>query len=575
MTRTFTVSVPPGSRTLRAGADGRAQVAYTVANKKPTPARARVRVAARDSSRDEWFQVEGDAERDFRAEEAQVFTVRVAIPRDVPAGTYGFRLDAVSVADPQEDFTEGDSIAVEWTPPPVTPRPRLPWWLIPAAAGVVAIVVGVVVWRLWPEPEPVEDPPEARQVLMPSEQPVDLAEGSNEHPSGIALSSGGRWLAIAGHNEVRLRDLRDGNRNTPSVRLQDARERFLTPSLQGDWLFTSGGSDGLLWSLENGSPVSTDLRLDPQDEGISVGDAAFSRDGKRLAVVCLGTSDAVEPAPPEGSSIAAVTLWNLESRFPTRLSRWAFVADRDVHLDFSPDGLSLATAHDGQPPRIWDVRTASGTAPTGRNVGRPENWSGSRIELLRFVGDGRWLVVGTAPISDEDHDAVHTVSLQLWDVSSTSAGSPVPLGVAGIDPFFEEEQYVAVSGNGRWMVSGQAGSPAVLLDFQAAPDVKRREIATSSGGVNCAAFGADDAWLAVGGNDSVSLYDLTGDGTAEPQKRNTPAAVQAVACDPSDKWMAAVCKSDGETDPSAPMREPVIRLWELKPTPVTSAPMED
>jgi PKD repeat protein len=131
-----------------------------VTNVKSFPARGRVRVAAQGSARDDWLQVQGDLERNFRADETHQFTVRAAIPNGTPAGTYSFRLDVVNVANPQEDFTEGDTVAVQWKPDAVEPPRPFPWWLVAAAVLLVVGVSGGLYFAFRPgsEPTPVTEP---------------------------------------------------------------------------------------------------------------------------------------------------------------------------------------------------------------------------------------------------------------------------------------------------------------------------------------------------------------------------------------------------------------------------------
>jgi beta-lactam-binding protein with PASTA domain len=54
----------------------------------------------------------------------------------------------VSEVDPDEDFTEGPSVAFDVAPPP-QPKKPFPWWIVILVGAVVLlIVIGVVVWLL-------------------------------------------------------------------------------------------------------------------------------------------------------------------------------------------------------------------------------------------------------------------------------------------------------------------------------------------------------------------------------------------------------------------------------------------
>jgi hypothetical protein len=103
----------------------------------------------RDTAKPEWFTIVGESVRDFGPNEAQQVVVELKVPPGTPPGSYSFRLDAVSEDDPDEDFTQGPSVAfdVGATPPP--PKKKFPWWiLIVVGAVVLLIIIGVVIWLL-------------------------------------------------------------------------------------------------------------------------------------------------------------------------------------------------------------------------------------------------------------------------------------------------------------------------------------------------------------------------------------------------------------------------------------------
>jgi hypothetical protein len=97
----------------------------------------------------EWLSVVGESIRDFGPNAAEQVVVQLDVPPTTAPGPYAFRLDAVSEVDPDEDFTEGPSVAFEVAPPPPKPKKKFPWWILIAVGGVVLlIVIGVVVWLL-------------------------------------------------------------------------------------------------------------------------------------------------------------------------------------------------------------------------------------------------------------------------------------------------------------------------------------------------------------------------------------------------------------------------------------------
>jgi beta-lactam-binding protein with PASTA domain len=128
---------------------GGAQASFTVTNTSPDGRKGRLLTRPREPAKPEWFSVIGESTRDFAANAADRVVVQLDIPPGSPPGSYSFRLDAVSEDDPDEDYTEGPSVAFEVAPPPQPQKKKFPWWiLIVAGAVVLLIVIGVVAWLL-------------------------------------------------------------------------------------------------------------------------------------------------------------------------------------------------------------------------------------------------------------------------------------------------------------------------------------------------------------------------------------------------------------------------------------------
>jgi hypothetical protein len=103
----------------------------------------------RDAAKPEWFTVAGESVRDFAPNGAQQFVVQLKVPRGTAPGSYSFRLDAVSEENPDEDFTEGPSVAFDVKAPPPPGKKKFPWWILAVVGAVVLlIVIGVVIWLL-------------------------------------------------------------------------------------------------------------------------------------------------------------------------------------------------------------------------------------------------------------------------------------------------------------------------------------------------------------------------------------------------------------------------------------------
>jgi serine/threonine-protein kinase len=134
-----------------------ATTTFTVTNKTAQALSGRFKVTPQGDAKADWLQLEGEKERPFGPSETQKVNVNVSLPGDVPAGEYKFRLVAMNVNDPGNDFTE--SAVVTFSPPKaVTPTPHAPIWpYIAAGVALLLIVGGVVAYLLWPSGVKVTD----------------------------------------------------------------------------------------------------------------------------------------------------------------------------------------------------------------------------------------------------------------------------------------------------------------------------------------------------------------------------------------------------------------------------------
>jgi len=143
----FTVTA--AGQKVNLDATGSAQTPFTVTNTSAQPMRGRLLTKPNAPAKPEWLSVVGESIRDFGPNAAEQVVVQLDVPPATAPGAYAFRLDAVSEVDPDEDFTEGPSVAFEVAPPPPKPKKKFPWLiLIIVGAVVLLIVIGVVVWLL-------------------------------------------------------------------------------------------------------------------------------------------------------------------------------------------------------------------------------------------------------------------------------------------------------------------------------------------------------------------------------------------------------------------------------------------
>jgi hypothetical protein len=150
----FTITTPSVSVTLAANRIG--EVPFTVTNVGNQKLRARARITPAPGAPGDWFAIQGDSEQDFEIGAARQFVVRVDPPLGAPAGAYAFRLDAIGIERPDDDYSEGPScqVTVPGSSSPTkltTPRGYLTT-LVGALLGGIVLNIIVVVLGLLHDP---------------------------------------------------------------------------------------------------------------------------------------------------------------------------------------------------------------------------------------------------------------------------------------------------------------------------------------------------------------------------------------------------------------------------------------
>lgn len=144
MTSLFAITAKPPALNLTQGGAG--AVAFTVsfgaappAGTVPFPAHANL--VSQDPTITPWLILDGPAARKFAPNSTEVYTVKVAPPADAAPGNYAFRLDMIGDDNPDEQYTQGPTVALAVAVAAQQKR-RLPsWlWIIVAAVGLLAIV---------------------------------------------------------------------------------------------------------------------------------------------------------------------------------------------------------------------------------------------------------------------------------------------------------------------------------------------------------------------------------------------------------------------------------------------------
>lgn len=127
--------------------EGKGSASFAVRYVGDSPLEARALAVPMDGVNEGWLSIEPPDQRKMEPGKTQTFNVNVTIPPGTTPGRYGFRLDVVSVRNPDEEYDRGPQVAFQVNPS-AKPEPEkgFPWWLVIAAAVFLIIIIGGVVW---------------------------------------------------------------------------------------------------------------------------------------------------------------------------------------------------------------------------------------------------------------------------------------------------------------------------------------------------------------------------------------------------------------------------------------------
>ena len=139
MAAPFVITSP--TNTVVLGPNRTGEAAFSVTNKTGRAIRARASVVAIDPTQPGWLSLGGMSERDYPIGGMEQITVTATVPPEAAAGIYEFRLNVVSVVNPDEDWAQSPVVAfqvpvIDVPPPPPPPPPP------PDPPGYVETVLG-------------------------------------------------------------------------------------------------------------------------------------------------------------------------------------------------------------------------------------------------------------------------------------------------------------------------------------------------------------------------------------------------------------------------------------------------
>lgn len=151
MARVFDITA--AADTVRLDTKGQGDAAFTVSNASGRRIRGRAKVVPKDPASAGWLSLVGESERDFPSGGTQLFATKISVPPDARSGAYPFRLDMVSVDNPDEGTAQGPTISftvAEALPPP--PKSYRTWFIL--ALILVLAIAGAAIWFVLRRPEP-------------------------------------------------------------------------------------------------------------------------------------------------------------------------------------------------------------------------------------------------------------------------------------------------------------------------------------------------------------------------------------------------------------------------------------
>jgi len=143
----FAITVTSDSMRLQSG---RGETTFTVTNNSPRALRARAEILPAKPQAATWLSIAQEPERHFPPGAVEQFVVKINVPPGTPEEDHSFFLRVADIADPNERYTKGPTVAFKTAAAPAPPAPPpkpFPWWIFAVIGlGFLMIIGGIVYW---------------------------------------------------------------------------------------------------------------------------------------------------------------------------------------------------------------------------------------------------------------------------------------------------------------------------------------------------------------------------------------------------------------------------------------------
>lgn len=136
--------------------DGTAEHVFNVKNATNKALKIGMQLSMSEPVHEDWLKIEEPTEHTLDVETMTQVSVKIQVPADCAPGKYSYRLRVFDPDQPGEVYTDGEPVYFE-VPAKKAPvaekeeiSPKKFKWWIPAAIAAAVVVVGVVIWLVWP-----------------------------------------------------------------------------------------------------------------------------------------------------------------------------------------------------------------------------------------------------------------------------------------------------------------------------------------------------------------------------------------------------------------------------------------